>query len=198
MKKILMGQNFKREGFKELEGKFEIIYPENNWFKKDEIIERIADIDVLVPNFSFPTDGEIMEAGKNLKLIANYGVGYDNIDVDYATKRGIAVTNTPNAVLEPTAELCFALILATARRIGYYNTKLHNKERVDWSSLGDLGMPVYGQTLGIYGMVRIVQVVASRALNSGMYILFHNRYRLDTDIDNKYKSAVVQFHQLQI
>ena len=196
MKKILMGQNFKKEGFVDLEGKFEMIYPVNDLFRREEILERMADIDVLVPNFSFQTDTEIIDAGKNLKLIANYGVGYNNIDVDYATSKGITVTNTPQSVLEPTAELCFALMLATARKVGYYNHKLHNKERLDWSLFGDLAMPVYGQTLGIYGMGRIGQAVARRAVASGMKIIYHNRHRLDKAIEDKYNAMYVDFDTL--
>ncbi|MDO5522655.1 MAG: dihydrofolate reductase, partial [Bacteroidia bacterium] len=78
----------------------------------------------LVPNFSFYTDKEIMDRGTKLELISNYGVGYNNIDVDYATEKGIAVTNIPKTTCEPTAELAFALLLAAGRRIGYYDRKL--------------------------------------------------------------------------
>ena len=191
-----MGQNFKREGFTSLEGKFDIIYPENDLFRREEILERIADVDVLVPNFSFQTDKEIIDRGKNLRLISNFGVGYNNIDVDYAARKGIAVTNTPQSVLEPTAELAFALLLATARKVAYYSHRLHNKERVDWSLYGDLAMPVYGQTLGIYGMGRIGQALARRAVASGMKIIYHNRHRLDKDIEDKYNAVYVDFETL--
>jgi len=196
MKKILMGHNFKREGFTSLEGKFEIIYPEAKMFSKEEIMKRITDIDVLVPNFSFQTDAEIIEAGKNLNLIANYGVGYNNIDVDFAAKKGISVTNTPQSVLEPTAELCFSLMAATARKVAYYNHKLHSGVRLDWGIYGDLGMPLYGQTLGIYGMGRIGQAVARRAVASGMKVMYHNRHRLDKDIEDKYHALYVDFDTL--
>ncbi len=196
MTKILMGQNFAREGFASLEGKFEVIYPEKDLFSKADIIERIADIDVLVPNFSFQTDAEIIDAGKNLKLIANYGVGYNNIDVAYAASKGITVTNTPQSVLEPTAELCFALIVATARKVAYYNHKLHSGERLNWGLFGDLGMPIYGKTLGIYGMGRIGQAVARRAVASGMKIIYHNRHRLAEDIESRYNAVYVDFDTL--
>ena len=196
MKKILMGHNFKREDFAGLEGKFIIIYPENKLFTKDEILERISDIDVFVPNFSFQTDAEIIDVAKNLKLIANYGVGYNNIDVEYAASKGIAVTNTPQSVLEPTAELCFALMMATARKVAYYNHKLHSGVRLDWSIYGDLGVSLYGQTLGIYGMGRIGQAVARRALASGMNIIYHNRNRLPKDIEEKYNATYVDFDTL--
>jgi len=196
MKKILMGYNFKREGFSSLEDKFEVVYPENESFRLEELLEQIADADVLVPSFSFQTDKKIIDAGKKLKLIANFGVGYNNIDVDYATSKGITVTNTPQSVLEPTAELCFALILATARKVAYFNHKLHNGERVDWTLFGDLGMSLYGQTLGIYGMGRIGQAVARRAVASGMNIIYHNRNRLSEDIEKKYNARYVDFDTL--
>lgn len=196
MKKILMGHNFKREGFTSLEGKFEIIYPEAKMFTREEILDRIADIDVLVPNFSFKTDTQVIESGKKLKLIANYGVGYNNIDVDFAAKKGITVTNTPQSVLEPTAELCFTLIAATARKVAYSNCKLHSGVRLDWGLYGNLGMPLYGQTLGIYGMGRIGQAVARRAIASGMNILYHNRNRLPIETEEKYNARYVDFETL--
>jgi lactate dehydrogenase-like 2-hydroxyacid dehydrogenase len=196
MKKILMGHNFRREGFAGLEGKFDIIYPENKMFAKEEVMERIADIDVFVPNFSFRTDAGIIDAAERLKLIANFGAGYNNIDTGYAASKGIVVTNTPQAVLEPTAELCFALMLATARKVACYNHKLHSGVRLDWGIYGDLGMPLYGQTLGIYGMGRIGQAVARRAAASGMKIIYHNRHRLDKEIEEKYNAGYVGFGTL--
>lgn len=196
MRKILMAHNFKREGFTSLEGKFGIIYPEAEMFKRSEILERIADVDVLVPNFSFQTDAEIIDAGKNLKLISNYGVGYNNIDTEYAASKGITVTNTPQSVLEPTAELCFALMMATARKVAYYNHKLHDGVRLDWGLYGDLAMPLYGQTLGIYGMGRIGQAVARRAVASGMKIIYNNRHRLPAETEEKYNAVYVDFDTL--
>lgn len=196
MRKILMCHNFIREGFESLEGKFEVIYPTEKLFRKEEVIERIADVDVLVPNFSFQTDAEIIDHGKKLKLISNFGVGYNNIDIDYAAKKGISVTNTPHSVLEPTAELCFAILMATARRIGFYNNKLHNKEKIGWGLYDNMGMPVYGQTLGIYGMGRIGQAVARRAVASGMKIIYHNRKPLDKDTEKLYDARYVDFDTL--
>lgn len=191
-----MGHNFKREGFVDLNDKFEIIYPETKMFSREEVLERIADIDVFVPNFSFQTDAGIIDAAKKLNLIANFGVGYNNIDVEYAASKGITVTNTPTAVLEPTAELCFALMMATARKIAYYNHKLHSGVRLDWGIYGDLGMPLYGQTLGIYGMGRIGQAVARRAIASGMKIIYHNRHQLPKDIEERYNAVYVDFDTL--
>lgn len=194
--KVLLGYAFEKEGFAQLEDKFELIYPTDKNFTKEELIERLPGVEVLVPNFSSPTAKEVIDAGKDLKLICNFGVGYDSIDVKYAAEKGIVVTNTPTSVLEPTAEVAFAHILATARMVGYFNTKLHNKERVDWTLFGDLGMPVYGQTLGIYGMGRIGQSIARKALAFGMRIIYHNRNRLDAAIEHDLKATYVDFDTL--
>ena len=196
MEKILMGYNFTEEGFAALDGKFEIIYPVKELLSKADVLERIADVDVFVPNFSFQTDAEMIDAGKSLKLIANFGVGYNNIDTEYAASKGITVTNTPQSVLEPTAELCFALMLATARKVAYYNHKLHNGVRLDWGLFGDLGVSLYGQTLGIFGMGRIGQAVARRAVASGMKIIYCNRQRLPKEIEEKYNAVYVDFDTL--
>ena len=197
-KKILFGYAFDRKGFTSLENKFELIYPTDSKFTNEEIIDLLPGVEVLVPNFSAKSyvGKEVIDAGIDLKLICNYGVGYDNIDVKYAAKKGIIVTNTPTSVLEPTAELAFGHILATARMIGYFNTKLHNKAKVDWSLFGDLGMPVYGTTLGIYGMGRIGQAIARRAVTFGMKIIYHNRRRLDPSIEAKYNAKHVDFDTL--
>lgn len=194
--KILLGYTFSKEPFAQLEDKFELIYPKEKNFSKEEIIKLLPGVEVLVPNFSSKTDKEIIDAGVDLKLICNYGVGYDNIDVAYAATKGIAVTNTPTSVLEPTAEVAFAHILATSRMLGYFNTKLHNKERVDWTLFGDLGMPVYGQTLGIYGMGRIGQSIARKALAFGMKVIYHNRNRVDERIERDLQATYVDFDTL--
>lgn len=196
MKKILLGYNFHREGFSSLEDKFELIYPEKQSFRKEEMIEKIAEANVLIPNFSFYIDAEIMDSAPNLELIANFGVGYNNIDIEYATSKGIVVANTPESVLEPTAELCFGLILATARRIGFYNNQVRQPEGIGWGLYDELGSSVFGKTLGIFGMGRIGQAVARRAMASGMKIVYHNRTRLPEDIENKYNAQYVSFEEL--
>lgn len=197
-KKILSGHNFHREPFSELETLFDITYPEKSYFKKDEILEMIGEYDVFIPNFSFFTDKEIIDKAVNLKLIANYGVGYNNIDVDYAAQKGIIVTNTPQAVLEPTAELCFGLMHAVARKIGYFNNKLRGSERVGWGLYDNLGLSLYGKTLGIYGMGRIGQAIARRAIASGMNVIYHNRRPLDPSIEKEYNAKYVSFDDLLI
>lgn len=195
-KKILSGHNFHREPFSILQEEFEITYPSKKLFRKEEILEMIPEYDVFVPNFSFATDKEVIERGTKLKLIANYGVGYNNIDVDFAAEKGIAVTNTPQSVLEPTAELCFGLMSAVARLIGYYNNKLRTPEGVSWGLYDNSGVSMYGKTLGIFGFGRIGQAIARRAVASGMNIVYHNRNRIAETIEAEYSAEYVGFDEL--
>src|SRR5690554_1158653 len=197
MKKVLITYRLKPEGLKELEGKYEITQPEEkSIFSKEEVIEMIPEFEVLIPNFSFYTDKDIIDNGTKLELISNYGVGYNNIDVDYATKKGVVVTNIPDSTREPTAELAFALLLGAARRIGYYDRKLRTPEGVSWGVYGDSGLPVYGKTLGIIGMGRIGQSLARRAVASGMKIIYNNRTRLTESIEKEYGAMYVSRDEL--
>lgn len=195
-KKILFAYNFHREVFEPLESDFDLTYPDKDYFRKEEVIDMIGEYDVLVPNFSFYTDSSIIDCAPRLQLIANFGVGYNNIDVTYASTKDIVVTNTPNSVLEPTAELTFGLMSAVARRIGFYNNQLRTPEGLSWKLYANLGVAIHGKTLGIYGMGRIGQAIARRALASGMSIIYHNRTRLDRETEEKYNTRYVSFDEL--
>lgn len=196
MKKILLTYCLRKEALEELHSNYEVFMPENRGMKRAQVLEMIPYFEVLVPNFGFYTDKEIIKKGEKLELIANYGVGYNNIDVDYAAQQGVAVTNIPNSVLEPTAELAFALLLGAGRRIGYYDRKMRIPHAVDWGLYEDAGLPVFGKMLGIIGMGRIGQAVARRAVASGMKVMYHNRRRLDVEIEKKYDACYVSFDEL--
>ncbi len=196
MKKVILGYRFLEEGFSTLSRNYELVYPQSEYFSREELEEILPDADVLVPSFKFRTDQQIIDAGKKLKLIANFGVGYNNIDVDYATSKGITVTNTPHSVTEPTAELGFGLMLAAARRIGYYDRHLRTEQGLKWGLYDNLGLSVYGKTLGIFGMGHIGQAMARRGIASGMTIIYHNRKPLPTDIEKKYQAEFVNFDTL--
>ena len=196
MKKALITYKLNPEIAKELDGKIDYILPTNSGFRRAEVLEMIADFDVLVPNFSFYTDKEIMDKGTKLELISNFGVGYNNIDVDYAKQKGITVTNIPNSVLEPTAEFAFGLLLAAGRRVGYYDRKIRTPEGLSWGLYDEPGLPIFGKSLGIIGMGRIGQALARRAVASGMTIMYHNRSRLDKAIEQKYNAQYVSMDTL--
>lgn len=196
MKKILITTALHREPLVELFEKFEVFLPQDKDLKRAQVLEMIPDYEVLIPNFSFFTDKEIMDRGVKLEVISNYGVGYNNIDVEYATRKGIVVTNIPKTTCEPTAELAFALLLAAGRRIGHYDRKLREHRAIDWGVYGDAGLPVFGKTLGIIGMGRIGQALARRAVASGMNIIYHNRNRLSPEIEERYDASYVSFDEL--
>ena len=196
MKKVLITYKLSPEITKELDGKVEYVMPNKSGFRREEVLEMIDDFNVLIPNFSFYTDKEIMDRGTKLELIANYGVGYNNIDVDYAKQKGIAVTNIPHSVTEPTSEFAFALLLAAGRKIGFYDRKLRTPEGLRWGLYDDPGMPIYGKSLGIIGMGRIGQALARRAIASGMSIMYNNRNRLDKSIEDKYNARYISLETL--
>ncbi len=197
MKKVLIAYRLKSEGLKELESRYDVTLPiDKTYFTKREIMDMIHEYEVFVPNFSFYTDREIIDKASKLELISNYGVGFNNIDVDYATSKGIVVTNLPKTTREPTAEFAFALLMGAARRIGYYDRKLRTPEGVSWGVYAESGVPLYNKTLGIIGMGRIGQSLARRAVASGMQIIYNNRNRLDEEIEKLYSAKYVSREEL--
>ena len=157
---------------------------------REQILEIAQNCDVLVPTIGDKIDGNfINESGKKLKLIANYGVGFDHIDVLNATKRGITVTNTPNVLTEDTADMAMALILSVPRRIKEGVKKLVDDEWDGWAPNALLGHRIYGKRLGILGMGRIGQAIARRAKAFGIQIHYHNRNRLPSKVEESLEST---------
>ena len=111
----------------------------------------------------------------HLQLVANFGVGFNNIDLEACRERGILVTNTPNPVIEPTAELAFALMHDVARRTAEFDRKLRAGKAEPFGVMNNLSHSLYGKTLGIIGMGRIGQALARRAVASGMRVIYNNR-----------------------
>ncbi len=127
-------------------------------------------------------DAPLMDAaGPGLKIVSNYAVGVDNIDVPEASRRGIRVCNTPDVLTQATADLGFALLLAAARKFSEASLALRAGKFTGWDPWGFLGVPVYGGTLGIVGMGKIGSAVAARAAGFGMRIFYHNRRPVPSD-----------------
>lgn len=173
--KILVTYDIPREPFKNLPADWEVTFPEGEKLTKDDIIRMLPEYDILLAIFSRPIDKEIIDAGKKLKLISNYGVGYNNIDIQYAREKGITVCNTPESVCNPTAELCMALLLGIARRIGEFDRRIRTEKEGMWGVMKNLGYGLKDKTLGIIGMGHIGQNVACKAAAFGMNILYYNR-----------------------
>lgn len=146
---------------------------------KERLIEEAARADALYTMVSDPIDEEVLRAGAkgNLKLVANMAVGYDNINISVAKELGITVTNTPDVLTETTADLTFALLMATARRLVEASRYLYAGKWKSWSPLLLAGQDIFGATLGIVGMGRIGEAVARRAKGFNMNILYFNRNR---------------------
>jgi len=145
----------------------------------DELVAAMREADVLVPTVTDRLDAALLErAGDQLKLIANFGNGVDNIDVGAALNRGITVTNTPGVLTEDTADMTMALVLAVARRIVAGAEFIPQGTWGGWSPTFMLGRRITGKRLGIVGMGRIGQAVARRAKAFGLQIHYHNRRRL--------------------
>ncbi|HLH10971.1 MAG TPA: D-glycerate dehydrogenase [Methylovirgula sp.] len=149
-----------------------------------ELAEAVNVADVLVPTVTDRIDAALIEkAGSQLKLIANFGNGVDNIDVGTAVKRGITVTNTPGVLTQDTADMTMALILSVARRLVEGANIIPAGNWGGWSPTWMLGARITGKRLGIVGMGRIGQAVARRAMAFGLQIHYHNRRRVAPAIE---------------
>jgi glyoxylate reductase len=150
----------------------------------EEIAAAMAEADVLVPTITDRVDQRLLaQAGPDLRLIANYGAGFDHIDVATALQRGIMVSNTPGVLAEDTADMAMALILAVPRRLPEGWMLMQKGEWGGWSPTAMLGHRIAGKSLGILGLGRIGRAIARRAKTFGLVIHYHNRRRLHPDIE---------------
>ncbi|MEG1935390.1 MAG: NAD(P)-dependent oxidoreductase, partial [Rikenellaceae bacterium] len=186
-KRILVCSEAVLGGFEELEELFDVTFFSPS---RDEFKAMIADYDGVVALFNNPyiLDREMMQASHGrLKIISNYGAGYDKIDARAARELGIVVTNTPDPVTEPTAELAMAMMVDIARNISLTDRALRDKSNpYPWSNTSPMGHTLFGKTLGIIGMGRIGKALARRARAFGMAVLYHNRTKLPTMVEWQY------------
>jgi glyoxylate reductase len=161
--------------------------PEDKPMTTAQLVEAVKTADVLVPTVTDKIDAALLsKSGEQLRLIAQFGNGVDNIDVATANQRGITVTNTPGVLTEDTADMTMALILAVPRRLAEGSTVLSgDKDWAGWSPTWMLGHRIHGKRLGIIGMGRIGQAVARRARAFGLQIHYHNRRRVSRRIEEE-------------
>lgn len=197
MRKILVTYDMFRKGFSELIEKYDVTFPDEKGFSYEEVLEIIPEYDALCTMFDFPVNQELMDRAEKLKIVANYAVGYDNIDIPYAIEKGITVANTPDQVTDPTANLALGLMLDTARRITECDRRLRKEgDKMKVGVLENLGVGVTGQTLGIVGMGRIGQALAKRANACGMEVLYYKRRQLDLEAETRLDVEYVSFDEL--
>ncbi len=195
--KVFVTYKIPQKGLDIIKDKYELfVHDRDEFLTKEEMMEIVKDKDAVITQLRDPIDKEFIDAGKNLKIIANYAVGYNNIDVEYATKKGIYVTHTPGVLTEATADLTWALILGVVRRVVEADKFTREGKFVGWKPSLLLGHDLYGKTLGIVGMGRIGQAVARRGLGFGMKIIYHNRRRLPEGIEKKFGAKYVELDDL--
>lgn len=164
---------------------------------KGELIRNLEGKDGLIPLLNDEVDAEVLDAAGDLKIVANLGVGYDNIDVEAATERGIMVTNTPGVLTETTADLSFGLLLAAARRIPEADRFVREENWEGWELIQpQQGVDVHGKILGIVGMGRIGTAVARRGrLGFDMDVLYYSRTRKE-DVEEELGARYVELDEL--
>ena len=163
---------------------------------KEELIEKVKDKEGILSLLTAPIDKDVMDATPTLKIIANCAVGYDNIDIEYARRKGIMVTNTPGVLTETTADLSWALILAVARKIPQADAFARAKNYLGWELDLFLGKEITGKCLGIIGMGRIGKAMAQRAMGFQMKIIYTDPKELPEEEKQKYNASCVPLDEL--
>jgi glyoxylate reductase len=173
------------------------VYPSDLPIERKVWLEqlRTGNYQALLTTVSDQVNDELLDAAPDLKIVANFAVGYDNIDVPACTKRKVAVSNTPGVLSEATADQAFALILAVARRVVEGHTLVASNEWLGWTPTQLLGQDLMNRTLGIIGMGRIGQEVAKRAKGFDMNIIYFNRSR-DPEAEEKLGARYVDLPTL--
>lgn len=163
---------------------------------RDELLGLVEGIDGLICLLTDRIDAEVFDRAPGLKVVANYAVGFDNIDLGEARRRGIRVTNTPGALTDASADLAFALLLAAARRLGEGERLVRTDGWTGWAPSQLLGQAVAGRTIGIVGMGAIGTAVAKRARGFDMTVQYHNRRRVDPAIEAMVGARYVELDEL--
>ena len=169
---------------------------EDRPLQRAELIAGIEQADALLCMLSDRIDVEVLEAAPLLRVISNYAVGFDNIDVAAARQRGVEVTTTPGVLTDATADLAWALLLAAARNLGAGERLVRAGEWTGWAPTQLLGEPLRHQTLGIVGMGAIGQAVARRAQGFGMNVVYFNRNQVSPEIETSLGAEFVSLDDL--
>ena len=184
-KKVILTKKFGKNEVDTLREKYELIIVEDEEKDLLQIIEENRDASALIPFLSDNINGEIIGKLENLKIIANYAVGYNNIDFYFAERSGIYVTNTPDSLTDATADLTLALLLGVSRRLIESDNYMRGGQYKEWGANLLLGMELKGRTLGIIGMGKIGLATAIRARSFGMSINYYSR-TIKNEIEKEY------------
>lgn len=176
MFKVFVTRAIPEEGVNLLREYCEVeVSPYDRMLTKEELLEKVQGKNAVITQLTDKVDKEFFEAAKEVKIVANYAVGFDNIDLEEATRRGVYITNTPDVLTNATAELAWALLFATARRVVESDKFMRSGKFQGWAPMLFLGKGVTGKTLGIIGAGRIGQAFAKMAKGFDMKILYTAR-----------------------
>lgn len=171
------------------------VAPKGTYGSEEKLIEDIKNYDALLCMLSTPVTAKVLTEAKQLKVVANFAVGYDNIDIKAAHSHGIKVANTPDVLTEACGDYAMGLLLALSRKFKEAEKYLRDGKFNGWEPLGFLGMELRGRALGIIGMGRIGQSFAHRARAFGMNIMYHNRSRIASQAEQELKATYVEGHK---
>jgi len=173
------------------------VWPDDLPPPRDELLRAVSGCDGVLTLLTDRVDDEFLDAaGPQLKVVSNYAVGFDNVDVPACTARGIPVGNTPGVLTETTADLAFALMMAAARRLPEGDRYVRAGKWKTWGPMLLLGPDVHGATMGIVGFGRIGQAVARRAAGFGMRILYHDVHQADPAIEAEHSATFLPLEKL--
>jgi glyoxylate reductase len=193
--KVLVTGNLPDDTVAPLKARYDVeIHPHHRPMAPEAVLEAVRDKHGLLCMITDPVNAALLKQAPQLKIIANFGVGYNNIDVAAATQRRIMVTNTPGVLTDATADLAMALVLAMGRRLVAADHHTRNGQFKFWAPFYFLGNEITGKTLGIIGMGRIGEAVARRAAGFDMTVLYHNRNPLDAE---KERQLGVRYTELE-
>lgn len=196
MKKVFITANLPGRAVELLKKDFHIeVFPEERTPTRGELIEGAKDAHALITMLSDMVDRTLIDSSSNLSVVSNCAVGTENIDIPYATKKGILVTNTPGILTETTADLAWALVLSVSRRVLEGDSFVREGKFIGWRPSLLIGLSIYGKTMGIYGMGRIGAAVGKRARGFDMDVIYHNRKR-NEEAEREVRARYVGFSTL--
>lgn len=172
------------------------VWPFDRPVDREVLLEKIEQCHGVITMLTDQIDDEVLARATQLKIVSNFAVGFNNIDVAAAQKRSIAVTTTPDVLTDATADLAFGLLLAAARRFSEGERLVRKGAWEGWTPTQLVGRPVAGQVLGIFGMGAIGQAVARRAQGFGMTVVYHNRNRVSAERENELNVRFVSRQEL--
>ncbi|HEU4371649.1 MAG TPA: D-glycerate dehydrogenase [Methylomirabilota bacterium] len=196
-KSIVISNVLPREARQIIPGDIAVDYNDSDQpLPKAELIRRLQGRDGLICHIISPIDDELLGACPGLKVVCNVAVGYNNIDVAAARRRGVVVTNTPDVLTETTADFAWALLMAAARRVVEADRYARSGQWKTWKWDLLWGADIHGKTLGVVGFGRIGRAVARRALGFDMRVLYHDSVRADAAAERELRATATDLDTL--